>query len=281
MVLRLLNKEAVPLDLDALGFDQHQREDFLLAAQSPWGLLFVTGPTGSGKSTTLYATLNLIQSPTENILTVEDPVEYRFRGINQVQVKPSINLKFAEVMRAFLRQDPDIIMLGEVRDGETAQICLRAALTGHLVLSTLHTNNALSAITRLMDMGIEPFLIASTLRLVQAQRLVRRLCVTCRETYQPDEEMLRKYNLEKEAVLYRPKGCHDCRNTGYRGRIGIFEVYRITPELRDLIQARAPLPQLQEVARRTGVLTMLDDGVVKARQGLTSLEEVISTTVAT
>jgi type IV pilus assembly protein PilB len=281
MVLRLLNKEAVPLDLDTLGFDQRQREDFLLAAQSPFGLIFVTGPTGSGKSTTLYATLNLLQSPGENILTVEDPVEYRFRGINQVQVKPSINLKFADVMRSFLRQDPDIIMVGEVRDNETAEICLRAALTGHLVLSTLHTNNALSAVSRLMDMGIEPFLIASTLRMVQAQRLVRRLCPKCKEPYQPGEDMLKRFNLDKGVVLYRPKGCHDCRHTGYRGRIGIFEVYCITPELRDLIQERAPLHQLQEAARRAGVLSMLDDGVAKARQGFTSLEEIISTTVAT
>jgi len=278
MVMRILNKEAVPLDLSKLGFDQRQQDDFMKAAHSPHGLLFVTGPTGSGKSTTLYATLNLIMSPKKNILTVEDPVEYKFAGINQVQVKPQVELTFARALRAFLRQDPDVIMVGEVRDTETAQICLRAALTGHFVLSTLHTNDALSATSRLMDMGIEPFLIASTLRLVEAQRLIRRLCAECKEPYNPDAQLQDKYGFAKDMVLYRPKGCKTCRDVGYKGRVGIFEVFRITPALRDMIQERAPLPKMHEAARKDGMQTLVDNGMGKVREGLTSLEEITNIT---
>jgi type IV pilus assembly protein PilB len=276
MVMRILNKEAVPLDLARLGFDKRQQDDFMRGAQSPHGLLFVTGPTGSGKSTTLYATLNLVMSPKKNILTVEDPVEYKFVGINQVQVKPQVELTFARALRAFLRQDPDVIMVGEVRDAETAQICLRAALTGHFVLSTLHTNGALAAVSRLVDMGIEPFLMASTLRLLEAQRLIRRLCPKCKEPYSPDAQLIDTYGFSPEDTLFRPKGCPDCRGIGYRGRVGVFEVIRITPSLRDLIQERAPLPQLEAAARKDGMQTLADNGVVKVKQGLTSLEEVSS-----
>jgi type IV pilus assembly protein PilB len=277
MVLRLLNKAAVPLDLHKLGLDGRQCEDFVAAAQSPHGMLFVTGPTGSGKSTTLYATLNLLQDPTKNIVTVEDPVEYKFKGINQVQVKHAIDLKFTTVLRAFLRQDPDVIMVGEVRDQETAEICLRAALTGHFVLSTLHTNSALAAVNRLAEMGIEPFLIASTLRLVQAQRLVRRLCPECKEPYEAGDD-LGKYGIAKGTVLFRPKGCPACRKMGYRGRVGLFEVFRIIPELRDLIETKASLPKMEEAGRKAGMKTLLDDGIVKVLAGSTSMEEVVSTT---
>ncbi len=276
MVMRILNKDAVPLDLFKLGFNKRQQEDFLKAASSPHGLLFVTGPTGSGKSTTLYATLNLVMSPRKNILTVEDPVEYKFSGINQIQVKPQVDLTFARALRAFLRQDPDVIMVGEVRDGETAGICLRAALTGHFVLSTLHTNSALAATSRLVDMGIEPFMLASTLRLVEAQRLIRRLCPKCKEPYNPDQELIDKYGFTKDETIYRPKGCKECRDVGYKGRVGIFEVIRITPALRDLVQEKAPIPDMEKAAQKDGMQTLADNGIGKVREGLTSMEEVVS-----
>ena len=278
IVMRLLNKDAVPLELPKLGFDKRQCEDFMIAANSPHGLMFVTGPTGSGKSTTLYATINLIMSPRKNILTVEDPVEYKFVGINQVQVKPQVDLTFARALRAFLRQDPDVIMVGEVRDAETAQICLRAALTGHFVLSTLHTNSALATVSRLEDMEIEPFLIASTLRMVEAQRLIRRLCEKCKEPYQPDQQSVDKFKLESGTTLFRPKGCDQCRDSGYKGRVGIFEVIRITPLLRDLIQDRAPLPKMEEAARKEGMQTLFDNALVKVLAGGTSLEEIVDLT---
>lgn len=274
VVMRLLNKDAVPLDLAKLGFTQRQQEDFMKAASSPHGLLFVTGPTGSGKSTTLYATLKLLTSPRKNILTVEDPVEYKFVGINQVQVKPQVELTFARALRAFLRQDPDVIMVGEVRDNETAQICLRAALTGHFVLSTLHTNSALAAVSRLADMGVEPFLLAATLRLVEAQRLVRRLCQHCKEPFKPPQELVDKFHLPPDKEIFRPKACKECREAGYRGRVGVFEAIRITPALRKLIEERAPLAALEEAARKDGMQTLFDNGLVKVQEGLTSIEEI-------
>jgi type IV pilus assembly protein PilB len=276
MVMRLLDKAAIPLQLTGLGFDERQSRDLVEAIQSPHGLMLVTGPTGSGKSTTLYSCLNLLNEPKTNICTVEDPVEYKFKGMNQVQVKPMIGLTFATALRAFLRQDPDIIMVGEVRDQETAQICLRAALTGHFVLSTIHTNDSLSAVTRLQDMGIEPFLLASTLRALEAQRLVRRLCVRCKEPYTCDPEMARHYGLEPGSTIYRPKGCDECRGTGYRGRVGIFEVVRVTPEISRLIQIRTPLPELRAAARAEGMKLLIDSGVAKVRDGLTSMESVLS-----
>jgi type IV pilus assembly protein PilB len=242
--------------------------------------MMVTGPTGSGKSTTLYTCLNLLNNPTTNICTVEDPVEYKFKGLNQVQVKPQINLTFATALRAFLRQDPDIIMVGEVRDPETAQICLRSALTGHFVLSTIHTNDALSAINRLQDMEIEPFMLASTLRLLQAQRLMRKLCAACRTPHDPDPETARRYALEPGRPLYRAAGCDQCRGSGYRGRTGVFEVVRITPQLAELIQARTPLPELRAAVRSQGVRLLLDSALDKARQGVTSLEEALSVAMA-
>jgi type IV pilus assembly protein PilB len=276
MVMRLLDKANIPLQLTGLGFDQRQSDDLVEAIQMPHGLMLVTGPTGSGKSTTLYACLNLLNEPKTNICTVEDPVEYKFKGMNQVQVKSQVGLTFSSALRAFLRQDPDVIMVGEVRDQETAQICLRAALTGHFVLSTIHTNDALSAVTRLQDMGIEPFLLASTLRALEAQRLVRKLCPQCKEPYDLDPETAKRYDLEPGERLYRPKGCDHCRGVGYRGRIGIFEVIRITATMGKLIQQRTPLPEMREAARSEGMKLLIDSGIVKARLGVTSLEAVLS-----
>ena len=277
MVMRILNKDALPLDLEKLGFSLSQRERFHVAAKQPHGLIFVTGPTGSGKSTTLYATLKLLNQPTRNIVTVEDPVEYKMDGVNQVQTLSVIGLNFASTLRAFLRQDPDVIMVGEVRDQETAEICLRAALTGHLVLSTLHTNSALAAIDRLVDMGIEPFMVASTLRLVEAQRLIRRLCVKCKRPYDPDPETRRKYNIGPEATMFQAVGCETCGGVGYRGRVGVFEVITVTPRLRDMIQKRASLAELTAQAEAEGMPSLITNALAASRAGVTSLDEVVKT----
>lgn len=276
MVMRILDKGAIPIELTGLGFDERQSKDLIESIQMPHGLMLVTGPTGSGKSTTLYACLNKLNEPDTNICTVEDPVEYKFKGINQVQVKAQVGLTFSGALRAFLRQDPDVIMVGEVRDQETAQICLRAALTGHFVLSTIHTNDALSAVNRLTDMGIEPFLLASTLRVLEAQRLIRRLCKHCREPFECDAATAKLHGFEAGMTLYRPKGCDECRGAGYRGRVGVFEVVRITPRMASLIQTRTPLPELREAAREEGMKLLLDSGLDKVRTGLTSLEEVLT-----
>ncbi len=280
MVMRILDKEAIPLELTGLGLDPRQVKDLIESIKMPHGLALVTGPTGSGKSTTLYSCLNLLNEPKTNICTVEDPVEYRFRGINQVQVKPQIGLTFASALRAFLRQDPDVIMVGEIRDQETAEICLRAALTGHFVLSTIHTNDALSAVTRLGDMGIEPFLLASTLRVLEAQRLVRRLCQQCREPYTVDDDLAEQHGLTPGETLYRPKGCLHCRRVGYRGRVGVFEVIRITPGLAELVQNRASVAELRRQANAEGMSMLFDDALAKARQGMTSLEAALAVAVA-
>ena len=276
MVMRILDKGAIPIQLTGLGFDERQSKDLIESIEMPHGLMLVTGPTGSGKSTTLYACLNLLNEPDTNICTVEDPVEYKFKGMNQEQVKTQVGLTFAGALRAFLRQDPDVIMVGEVRDQETAGICLRAALTGHFVLSTIHTNDSLSAISRLEDMGIEPFLLASTLRVLEAQRLIRRLCKECKEPYDCDPQTAKLYSLAPEEKLYRPKGCDFCRGTGYKGRVGVFEVVRITQHVASLIQAKAPLPELRAAARQQGMKLLLDSGLDKVRQGMTSLEEVLT-----
>ncbi len=278
VVLRLLDRGAIPLRLTDLGLDERQSRDLTEAIEMPHGLMLVTGPTGSGKSTTLYACLNMLNKPHENICTVEDPVEYKFMGINQVQVKSQVGFTFASALRAFLRQDPDIIMVGEVRDAETAQICLRAALTGHFVLSTLHTNDALAAVDRLQDMGIEPFLLASTLRALVAQRLVRRLCAKCRSPYDCDAQIARSYGLTVGERIYRPGGCHECREAGYRGRVGIFEVIRITAQIAELIQKRASLPELRGASVKQGMKLLGASALEKVREGATSLEEALSVT---
>ncbi len=238
--------------------------------------MLVTGPTGSGKSTTLYSCLNWLNNEDTNICTVEDPVEFKFNGINQVQTRSKVGLTFSSALRSFLRQDPDIIMVGEVRDGETAEICMRAALTGHFVFSTLHTNDALSSVTRLQDMGIEPFLLSSTLRLLVAQRLLRRLCSDCRQPYELDQETAAKYQIPADTVLFKPGGCGKCRDTGYRGRIAVFEIIRINRELKEMIQAGETITKMQNAAVADGMKLLRHSAVAKVMAGETSLEEALS-----
>jgi len=280
VVLRILDKTAAVVNLDSLGFEKDDLEKFKAGIEKPYGQVFLTGPTGSGKTTTLYAALNYIKSSKKNILTIEDPVEYRIDGINQVEVKPGIGLTFASGLRSTLRQDPDIILVGEVRDLETAEICVRAALTGHLVLSTLHTNDAPTAITRLIDIGIEPFLVVSSLSLVAAQRLIRKLCPKCKEPYKPTKEVLAKTGLDKYEVkeLYKHKGCEHCRNIGYLGRMAIYEVMPIDEELRELILKGPTVGKVREIAMRHGMTTLWDSGLAKVAAGITSLEEIYAVT---
>lgn len=275
MVLRILDKESIKTDLTSLGFDERQLEDFRKAMRSPYGLIFLTGPTGSGKTTTLYAALNEIKSPHKNIITVEDPVEYRLDGVNQVQVRPEIGLTFAEALRTFLRQDPDIMLVGEVRDLETAQICVRSALTGHLVLSTLHTNDAASAVTRLIDIGIEPYLLLPSLIAIIAQRLVRVLCPDCKEAYEPTIDKIGDVKLEAD-LIYRPKGCAKCNNIGYKGRISIAEVMLVNDEFIDAITHGASIKTIRDLAVKHNMRTLYESGIKKVEQGITSLEEVLS-----
>ncbi|MFH1045398.1 MAG: ATPase, T2SS/T4P/T4SS family [Candidatus Omnitrophota bacterium] len=276
-VMRILDKSQVPLDISKLGFAQRELEIYRKAIHSPWGLIFLTGPTGCGKSTTLYATLNEIRSPTKNILSIEDPVEYRLDGINQVQARNDIGLTFANGLRAFLRQDPDIMMVGEVRDMETAQICVRAALTGHLVLSSLHTNDAPTAIGRLIDIGVPNYLLAPCLLLVGAQRLVRKLCPECKEAYEPSPEALGKIKLNAD-LIYRPRGCEYCNQTGYHGRIAIYELMVITEKLREAIGQSATYQQIKKTAQEGGMKSLHENGLKKVEEGQTSLEEALSAT---
>ncbi|MDP2920858.1 MAG: type II secretion system ATPase GspE [Candidatus Omnitrophota bacterium] len=278
VVMRILDKSATPLNLGDLGFDPEELEKFRRSISSPNGLVLITGPTGSGKTTTLYAALNEIKSPHKNISTVEDPVEYKMEGINQVQIKPSIGFTFASALRAFLRQDPDIIMVGEVRDLETAQICIRASLTGHLVLSTLHTNDAPSAISRLIDIGLEPYLISSSLIMVGAQRLVRRLCPECKEAYETTPALAKDFGIKQE-LLYKPKGCDFCSHTGYRGRVAIYEIIMVNDKLRELIARGASLTEIKAKSKEGGLRSLLESGIRKAEEGMTSVEEVLSITL--
>ncbi|MBI5623564.1 MAG: Flp pilus assembly complex ATPase component TadA [Elusimicrobia bacterium] len=290
IVLRLLDKQAVELDLAKIGLDPRQREDFLAAAREPHGLIFLTGPTGSGKTTTLYSLLNTIKTPTLNFMTIEDPIEIKLRGITQTQVKASIGLTFASALRSFLRQDPDVILVGEVRDAETAQTCLRAALTGHLVLSTLHTNDAMTAVARLTDLGMEPYMLASSLTLVAAQRLVRVLCPKCRQAYRPTPDVLAQCLAEADLqtqvdqstiVFHRPTGCEACARTGYRGRAGVYEVYRINAEMRELIYKESKnLSPLRNAASKAGMRNLRASAWHKVLAGVTSVEEALSMTAA-
>ncbi|MFH1190911.1 MAG: ATPase, T2SS/T4P/T4SS family [Candidatus Omnitrophota bacterium] len=277
-VLRILDRGGVTLNLNTMGLDPKQLEHVRKAIFSPYGLVLITGPTGSGKSTSLYAILNEIKDPSKNIVTVEDPVEYKMPGINQVQVKPEIGLTFATALRSFLRQDPDIMLVGEIRDLETAQICIRSALTGHLVLSTLHTNDAPSAVSRLMDIGIEPYMLAPSLLVIIAQRLVRKLCLDCKVAYEPTAAQLKGASIKAE-LIYAPKGCAKCNNTGYKGRTCMVEVLPITLEIQDLISQRATFQKIREVARAKGMQTLYESGIKKVESGVTSLEEVLSTTL--
>lgn len=239
-------------------------------------MILITGPTGSGKTTTLYSALKILNSPKVNIMTVEDPVEYNFEGINQVNVNEAVGLTFASALRAFLRQDPDIILVGEIRDTETVDIAIKAALTGHLVFSTVHTNNAPATVTRLIDMGVEPFLVSSSLLLVVAQRLVRKICPYCKEEYKPPQEIFESLGLEDDGtVFYRGKGCPQCRNTGYKGRIAVYELMEVTPEMRKAIVKGASEDEIREIAKSNGMMELKETGLLKAKKGITTLEEVL------
>ncbi len=281
VVMRLLDRGSLAVDLPSLGFDETMLDPFLAVLHRPQGVLLVTGPTGSGKTTTLYACLNRLNLPERKLFTVEDPIEYQLEGVNQIQVKPQIGLTFAHVLRSILRQDPDIIMVGEMRDLETAQIAVQAALTGHLVLSTLHTNNAAATVTRLLDMGVEDYLVTSTVNGVLAQRLVRKLCPHCREPYRVLPALASEIGLDTamdEAVLYRAKGCEHCLGSGYFGRIAVLEFLPLTDALRMLVHERATAQKIQEAATEAGMISMYHDGLRKAQQGMTSLDEVIRVT---
>jgi type II secretory ATPase GspE/PulE/Tfp pilus assembly ATPase PilB-like protein len=281
VVLRVLSKTAVLMSLDDLGMPANVRDSWCSLINRPHGILLVTGPTGSGKSTTLYASLNRIVSDEIKVITVEDPVEYHISGINQIQVNHKVGLDFSTGLRSILRHDPDVVMIGEIRDKETAETAVQASLTGHLVFSTLHTNDAAGSITRLLDMGVEPFLVSSSLEGVLAQRLVRRVCKQCAESFQPDAiiraEFPTGFDLPPGGTLLRGKGCRACRNTGYRGRLGVYELLRISDPVRAMVMERVNAPRIASQARTDGDLsTLLDDGFAKVHVGLTTLHEVAS-----
>lgn len=288
LVLRILDKGTGEMNVDKLGFEPEQKKAFLEAANLPHGLIFLTGPTGSGKSTTLNAVLTTIRTPELNFMTLEDPVEYKLAGISQVQVKPAIGLTFAAGLRSFLRQDPDVILVGEVRDNETAEACLKAALTGHLVLSTLHTNEALGAVPRLIDMGMEPFLLASSLALVAAQRLVRMLCPYCKVPHIPDPAMIARIIQEGHLnprdqnswTFFKSVGCPRCFGTGFAGRRAIYEVYRMSEEMRNIIYKTQDLVELKRAAVRSGALNLRANGWRKVIRGQTTVDEILSITTS-
>jgi type IV pilus assembly protein PilB len=283
VVMRVLDKSSLLLGLPELGFFSDDQETFERLIKLPDGILLVTGPTGSGKTSTLYACLNYINKPDRKIITVEEPVEYQMTGINQVQVNADVGMTFPAALRSILRQAPNIIMIGEIRDLETASIAINASLTGHLVFSTLHTNDAPSAVARLVDIGVQPFLVASSVRAIMAQRLVRRLCANCREPGELSETELRALRLEpsqmRDAQVMRPVGCDECRRTGYRGRMGIFEIFVFDDDVRHMISKRTSTLLLRQRARELGMRTLREDGVRKVLAGLTSAEEVISITL--
>ena len=280
--LRILDKSQAMLDLEKLGFDKKSMDDIKQGSMKPHGMILVCGPTGCGKTTTLYSILEYINSPEDNVITVEDPVEYVIGGLNQVTAKPDIGLTFAGALRSILRQDPDIIMIGEIRDFETVDIAIKAALTGHLVLSTLHTTTAAGSVTRLLNMGVEPFLITSSMILVAAQRLVRKICQNCREPYELDAEIAEKYNIKtsgKKITLYRGRGCDICRKTGYKGRVGLIEVLILTPKIKALILETAQEYKIRDQARLEGMTTLRENGMALVLNGITTLDEIVRVTV--
>ncbi len=283
IVMRLLDKDKLMLDMTKLGFEPESLRKFEQAILKPYGMVLVTGPTGSGKTNTLYSALQRINTPEVNIITAEDPVEFNLTGINQVQMKEQIGLNFAAALRSFLRQDPNIILVGEIRDFETAEVAIKAAMTGHLVLSTLHTNDAPSTISRLMNMGIEPFLVATSVHLVVAQRLVRRICTFCKEPAElPPPALVDAGFSEHEArtlKLFRGRGCERCSNTGYKGRVGLYEVMEIDDEMREMILSGASAFELRQKAIESGMMTLRGSGLQKIRDGMTTLEEVVRETV--
>jgi type IV pilus assembly protein PilB len=283
-VLRILDKESLQLDMTKLGFDSWSYEKFSHAIHQPYGMVLITGPTGSGKTTTLYSAISTINSPEHNIMTAEDPVEYNLKGVNQVQVNEGVGRSFGAVLRSFLRQDPDIILVGETRDLETAQISIRAALTGHLVFTTLHTNDCPSTVARLFDMGIQPFLLSSALLLILAQRLGRRICRDCRQPVEGKEEDLIPYGHVPQGLtnvtFYRGKGCATCNFTGMKGRVAIYEVMPVTEPLRDMILKNAPTADIREQAQKDGMKTLRQGGLMKVIEGTTTVEEVLRVTLA-
>jgi type IV pilus assembly protein PilB len=283
LVLRLLDRGTLMLDMRTLGLEPESLARFEAAIEKPWGMVLVTGPTGSGKTNTLYSSMARLNRPATNIMTAEDPIEFNLPGINQVPVREAIGLTFASALRAFLRQDPNIILVGEIRDLETAEIAVKAALTGHLVLSTLHTNDAPSSVNRLVNMGIEPFLVTSSITLICAQRLVRRLCVHCRESYQLSVPALLHAGFDAQdaetVVPMRAVGCAHCRHTGYRGRVGLYEVMEVTDAIRDLVLAGAPVVELRRAAVAHGMVTLRQSGLRKVKDAVTSLEEVARETL--
>jgi len=283
VVLRLLDKDKLMLDMTKLGFEQESLDKFKRAIANPYGMVLVTGPTGSGKTNTLYSALQALNTSETNIMTAEDPVEFNLQGINQVQMKEQIGLNFAAALRSFLRQDPNIVLVGEIRDFETAEIAIKAALTGHLVLSTLHTNDAPSTISRLVNMGIEPFLVATSVNIIQAQRLIRRICTNCKEEVHLPPEGLVEVGFSKEEAatlkVYKGKGCSTCNNTGYKGRVGLYEVMEVTDELRELIIIGASAMELRKKAIELGMITLRESGLYKIREGITTIEEVVKETV--
>jgi len=278
IVMRLLDKSNFSLNLGTLGLDELDMIKLNNITSKPYGIILVCGPTGSGKTTTLYSVLNVLNEEAKNIITIEDPVEYNFKGINQMQVNNKIGFDFANGLRSILRQDPDIIMVGEIRDGETAGISVRSALTGHLVLSTIHTNNAVGTITRMVDMGIEPFLISSTVTGIMAQRLVRKICPNCRENHISDERETRLLGLEVPVTISKGKGCSLCNDSGYKGRIGIYEIMEISPEIRNLIDKKAPESEIEDIATKQGMIILRQACISKVKQGVTTVEEMMRVT---
>jgi type IV pilus assembly protein PilB len=283
VVLRLLDKDNLMLDMTRLGFEPASLKKFEEAIFKPWGMALVTGPTGSGKTNTLYSAISQLNTPETNIMTAEDPVEFNLAGVNQVQMKESIGLNFAAALRSFLRQDPNIILVGEIRDFETAEIAVKAALTGHLVLSTLHTNDAPSTINRLMNMGIEPFLVATSVHLICAQRLVRRICKECKTPIEVPAQGLIDAGFTpeeaKDITAYKGRGCSNCNNTGYKGRVGLYEVLELSDEIRQLILEGASAIELKQKAVEEGMISLRRSGLTKVRDGLTTLDEVVRETV--
>ncbi|WP_020675249.1 type II secretion system ATPase GspE [Geopsychrobacter electrodiphilus] len=282
LVLRLLEKSSSVIELSAIGLDEQLQQQIDRLIHQPHGIFLVTGPTGSGKTTTLYAALSRLNDRSKNIITVEDPIEYQLNGVGQIQVNSKIELTFAAGLRSILRQDPDIIMVGEIRDSETAEIAVQSALTGHMVFSTLHTNDAAGALTRLLDMKIEPFLVSSAVTGILAQRLVRKLCPDCRSSYSPSEEMIRHFAgmlpSEDEVKFFRSVGCDSCQQIGYRGRTGIYELLLLTDEIREMLMSGADASRIRQAAQRAGMRSLRQDGLQKALTGETSLEEILRVT---
>ena len=277
-VLRALDKSNLSIGLDKLGFSEQPERIFKEAIAKPFGMILVTGPTGSGKSTTLYSVLNQLNTPERNIITIEDPVEYQVEGITQIQVKPEIGLDFSSGLRSLLRQSPDVIMIGEIRDSETADIAIKAALTGQIVLSTLHTNDAISSITRLIDMGVEPFLVASSVVMLCAQRLARKICLKCRKPMDMPDDFLRKIGFTEKAVFYTAAGCKYCNNTGFYGRVAILEAVIINDDIREMIVEKKPIDMIKRYAQEQGMKTLRDDAFLKVKEEITTLDEAIRIT---